>query len=125
MELQSLDDVILALGMILEQTRPVHTLEQVVFAQKRQPDVLHEIGEVLAPLGQVMLDPGDDGLVDAFLGGDGDRVRADQIPDLVVPQAEELVAVQDLREVTLNVRFRLSVVKRGIIFTLAALAGIQ
>ena len=63
--------------------------------------------QMFPPVFDIVLHPGDDALVDTLLGGDSDRVGADQITDLVGSEPKELVAVENLGKVALDVRLRL------------------
>lgn len=96
MVLERLDDVVLAVQVLLEQRLIFDARHQVLLADQRQTDVLHELGQVLSAIVRIELDPGDDRLVHLLLGRHGQVVALDEAGDLLVLQVEELVVLDDL-----------------------------
>ena len=100
---ERLDDIVLALREFLHERFRLDALNEIVLGEEREPDVLHELREVLLPRLRLVVHPREHRLVDALLGGHGDGVAGDELDDLPVVEREELVAVQDLGEVALDV----------------------
>ena len=103
MELHSLDNEILAAVVGLEEGLAVHPVEEILLGQQGQSHVFHQLRQELDSLLGAGVDPRDDGLEYFLLAGDGDGVAGDQLGHLVRLETEELVALQDLGEMSLDV----------------------
>ena len=103
MELHSLDNEILAAVVGLQERLAVHPVEEILLGQQGQSHVFHQLGQELDPLLRAGVDPRDDGLEYFLLAGHSDGVAGNELGHLVRLETDELVTLQNLREVSLYV----------------------